>query len=328
METRSNHVLVGAVVLILLAVLAVFTIWLAQLNGGDEQKYDIFFKEAVDGISKGSSVAFSGVPVGQVTDIALFKPNPEFVRVRISVKDDVPVLEGTTATIEGVGFTGVSQIQLDGAVKGAPPITCPDENAKSVCPLGVPVIPTKQGGLGALLSSAPKLLERLTSLTGRLTELLSDKNQASIAGILDNTNRLTDALADRGPEIAATLAETRVAIQKAGTAAQQIGNLADTTNQMLDQDVQPAMANLNQAIKSADHSMKTLDDAIGDARPGLQTFSKQTIPQVNQLVHDLRNMTEALNSVAQKVDRQGAGSIIGSPKLPDYDGGKSPKTKE
>ena len=49
METRSNHVLVGAVVLILLAVLALFTVWLARLNGGSEKQYDIFFKEAVDG---------------------------------------------------------------------------------------------------------------------------------------------------------------------------------------------------------------------------------------------------------------------------------------
>src|SRR3546814_6983210 len=32
-------------------------------------------------------------------------------------------LQGTTAALEGVGFTGVSQISLDGAVKDAPPIT-------------------------------------------------------------------------------------------------------------------------------------------------------------------------------------------------------------
>ena len=40
METRSNHVLVGAVVLILLAVLALFTVWLARLSGGNEREYE------------------------------------------------------------------------------------------------------------------------------------------------------------------------------------------------------------------------------------------------------------------------------------------------
>src|SRR3546814_10811475 len=103
---------------------------------------------------------------------------PSFVRVRISVKEDVPVLQGTTATIQGVGFTGVSEIQLDGAVKGAPPIACPLDNIRSACPDGVPLIPTKPGALGELLNNAPLLLERLTTLTARLTELLSDRNQA------------------------------------------------------------------------------------------------------------------------------------------------------
>lgn len=319
METRSNHVLVGAVVLILLLMLALFTVWLARLSGGDEKEYDIFFKQAVDGVNKGSPVAFSGVPSGQVTDIALFKPDPQFVRVRIRVNADVPVLEGTTATIQGVGFTGVSQVALDGAVKGAPPLVCPSENASADCPFGVPMIPTKQGGLGAILNTAPLLLERISTLTERLTELLSDRNQESIAGILENTNRLSDALADRGPEIAATLAETQVAIRRAGVAAEQIGQLAATTNTVLAEDVRPVMANLNRTIASAQKSAETLDAAIGDARPGLQAFSKQTVPEVGQLVADLRQMTEALSEVADKVNRGGASSLVGSQKLPDYE---------
>lgn len=318
METRSNHVLVGTVTLILLAILALFFVWIARVNGGSEKEYDIFFKQSVDGLNKGSAVAFSGVPSGQIKEIALWKPDPQFVRVRITVRDETPILEGTTATIEAVGFTGVSQIQLDGAVKGAPPITCPAENPKSACPFGVPVIPTKQGGLGALLSSAPKLLERFSTLTERLTELLSDKNQNSITGILANTNKLTKALADRGPEIAATVAETRVTIQKAGDAAEQIGKLADTTNGVLTDDVKPAMQNLNKAITSARQSADTLNAAIGDARPGLQAFSKQTIPEVGQLVSDLRHMSEALTSVAEKLDQGGAGALVGPQKLPDY----------
>ncbi|MGQ7405219.1 hypothetical protein ACTGVO_11600, partial [Streptococcus suis] len=90
------------------------------------------------------------------------------------------------------------------------------------CPYGVPVIPTRRGGLGALLSSAPQLLEKLNNLAARLTELLSDKNQESITGILANTNRLTKALADHSEDIGATLAETKITIKKAGDAAEKI----------------------------------------------------------------------------------------------------------
>jgi len=319
METRSNHVLVGAVVLILLAMLALFTVWIARLGGTEEKEYDIFFRQSVDGLAPGSAVTFSGVPSGQVKSISLWKNDPSFVRVRISVKDETPVLQGTTASTSGVGFTGVSQVSLDGARKSAPAIGCPDSNGQP-CPYGVPVIPTKQGGLGAILNSAPQLLERLSTLTERLTGLLTDRNQASIAGILENTNRLTDALADRGPEIAATLAQTRVAIQQAGDAAQQFGVLAQTTNGVLAEDVKPAMANLNKAIQSAQTSAETLNAAIGDARPGLQAFSKTTIPEANRLVHDLRTTAAALSSVAERVDQQGAGSLVGQQKLPDYKG--------
>ena len=309
METRSNHVLVGAVVLILLAVLALFIVWLARLSGGNEREYDIFFRQSVDGLNPGSAVSFSGVPSGQVKSIEFWKPDPQLVRVRVAVRNEVPILEGTTATIQS-SFTGPSTVQLEGAVKGAPPIKCPHERPEAACPLGVPVIPTKPGGLGAIFSSAPKLLERLTTLTERLTELMSDKNQASIAGILANTNRLTDALADRGPEIAATLAETRVAIQKFGTATEQIGELAN--------DVKPTIANLNQTIASAKKSMDTLEAMLGDARPGVQAFSKKTVPEIGQLIQDLRQMAQSLSSVADKIDQGGASSLVGSPKLPDY----------
>ena len=315
METRSNHVLVGGVVLILLAVLALFMVWISRFGSEGKREYDIFFKQSVDGLAKGSSVNFSGVPKGQVKDIVLDAKSPEFVRVRISVDENTPILLGTTAAVQG-SFTGPSTVQLDGAQPGKPLIDC----SNSTCPLGRPVIPARAGGLGALLSNAPQLLERLTTLTERLTTLLSDRNQTSIAGILENTNRLSKSLAERGPEIAATLAETRVAIQKAGLAAEQIGNLAATSNDLLGNDIKPTIVNLNRAVASAQKSMDTLNSAISDARPGLQNFSKQTIPELGQLIHDLRQMSQALSSVAEKLDRGGAGSIVGTPKLPDYKG--------
>ncbi|MBP2277778.1 MULTISPECIES: MlaD family protein [Sphingomonas] len=321
METRSNHVLVGTVVLILIAVMLLFLVWIARWGTATNKEYDIFFKQSVDGLVVGSTVAFSGVQSGQVKEMSLWKPDPQLVRVRISVNADTPILVGTTATLQG-SFTGTSTVQLDGAIKGAPPITCPAVNPLNDCPNGVPTIPTKAGGLGALLSSAPQLLERISTLTEKLSDVLSEKNQQSITGILANTNRLTKALADRGPDIAATLAETKVTLQKAGVAAEQIGKLADTTNGLLKDDVHPVMGNLNKAIASAQHSMETLDAAVSDARPGLQAFSKQTIPEVGQLVHDLRQMSQALTSVAEKLDRGGASSLIGQSKLPDYKPGK------
>ncbi len=319
METRSNHVLVGAVVLILLAVLALFTVWLARLGGQSEHEYDIFFQQSVEGLAKGSLVSYSGVSSGTVKDIALWKPDPNLVRVRIAVDPDTPVLQGTTASAS-CSFTGTCTVQLDGARAGSAPIACPPSESGPGCRFGAPEIPPKPGGIGALLASAPKLLENVTILTDRLSQLLGDRNQNSIKGILANTNRLSDALADRGPEIAATLAQTRIAIQQAGDASQKIGDLAATTNGVLRDDIRPTIANLNGAIASARQSADTLNQTIGEARPGLQTFSRQTIPAANQLVQDLRQTAAALSSIAEKVDRGGASSLVGSPRVPDYQG--------
>jgi phospholipid/cholesterol/gamma-HCH transport system substrate-binding protein len=312
METRSNHVLVGSVVLILLVASAIFTVWLARVADTEQKVYDIFFKQSVEGLARGSAASFSGVPVGQVEEIKIWKDDPDFIRVRIAVNSDVPILIGTTASIQG-SFTGVSTLLLQGAKKGAPPIS-------DIGPAGAPVIPTRAGGLGALLNSAPQLLERLSTLTERLGLLLNDRNQQSMGNILANVDRLSGSLADRGPEIAATLAETRLTLQQAGRAAEQIGALAGTTNQLLDEQGRPLVTELRQTVTRARGSLDNLDAVLNDARPGVQAFSKQTLPEVGLLVRDLREMAEALSGVAERLNRGGAGGLIGSQKLPDYEG--------
>ncbi len=310
MENRSHNLMVGAVTLILIFAMAVFTIWLAGSGSRDRVEYDIFFKQSVDGLSKGSAVTFSGVPAGQVKDIALWLRDPQYVRVRIEVDHDIPILLGTTASISGVGFTGVSQIALDGAVAGAPPIT-------DIGPAGKPVIPARLAGLGELLNSAPQLLQRISTLTDRLTELADDRNQRSLAHILANVDSLTGTLARNGPQITQTLADARVAVQQAGEAAQQIGQLASTTNNLLDSQGRPLVADLRTATANASRAIAAMQQAMEEAQPGLRSFSTQTIPQANALISDLRQTSAALSGIADRIDQQGAGAVV-SPRLPDY----------
>ena len=53
METRSNHVLVGTVTLLLLAAIMIAAFWFSRLSQGDNKEYDIFFKQSVSGLAKG-----------------------------------------------------------------------------------------------------------------------------------------------------------------------------------------------------------------------------------------------------------------------------------
>src|SRR3954468_17455288 len=244
METRSNYIMVGAVTVALLAGALLFIVWLAGLSNKSTKCYDIYFAQAVGGLNKGSNVTFSGVPVGQIQRISLLPSRPEFVWVRIEVDEQTPVLQGTTAQIHGVGFTGVSEIQLAGAARGRPAIS-------QSGPQGCPVVPASTGGLGALLNSAPELIDRIQRLTERLTELLSDKNQNSISDILENIDRTSKVLADRSPEMADAIGEVRIAAHNAGIAARNVAVLTDNTNRLVTEQGRPAVDNLNKTIVSA-----------------------------------------------------------------------------
>jgi phospholipid/cholesterol/gamma-HCH transport system substrate-binding protein len=315
-ETRSNYVMVGAVTVALLVGALLFIVWLAGLSNKQTKCYDIYFAEGVGGLNKGSNVSFSGVPVGQVSKISLLPNRPEFVWVRIEVDSQTPVLQGTSAQIHGVGFTGVSEIQLAGAERGRPPI-------QQMGPQGCPVIPATSGGISALLNSAPELIDRIQRLTERLTELLSDKNQNSISDILENIDATTAELRKHAPEMGDTIAEIKIASHNAGIAANNVAALSNNANQLVNGPGRESIENLNKAIISARQAADNLNAMIGDARPGVQNFSKETLPEANKLVHDLRDLSQSLKQVSDRVNRQGIGGAVGPEKLPDYKPGKS-----
>jgi phospholipid/cholesterol/gamma-HCH transport system substrate-binding protein len=307
--------MVGAVTVALLAGTLLFIVWLAGLSNKATKCYDIYFAQGVGGLNKGSNVSFSGVPVGQVQKISLLPNRPEFVWVRVEVDDQTPVLQGTSAQIHGVGFTGVSEIQLTGAERGHPPI-------EQSGPQGCPVIPATSGGISALLNSAPELIDRIQRLTERLTELLSDQNQNSISDILENIDVTTQQLRAHAPELGETIAEIKIASHNAGLAANNVAALTDNTNRLVNEQGRPAIENLNKTIVAARQAADNLNAMITDARPGVQNFTKSTLPEANKLVHDLRSLSNSLEQVSNRVNQQGIGGTLGPEKLPDYKPGK------
>ena len=312
METRSNHILVGVIVLALLAGLLFFTVWVAGLSGSAKKCFDIYFPGDVSGLNRGSNVSFAGVPVGEVESINLLPDRPEFVWVRVTVDADAPVLQGTEAQIAGVGFTGISEIQLQGATTGAPPVT-------DVGPQGCPVIRSSQSVLDSVLNSAPELIDRIQRLTERLSELLSDENQNSISDILENIEGATQTLSDRAPDLADAITDASVAARQAGVAAERWGAVADTTDGILRENAAPAMAELQTSIAALRSATETLDGAISDARPGLQQFSESTVPEADKLIADLRSLSDSLEGFSTRLDNDGIGGALGPKKLPDYD---------
>lgn len=311
MENRQSHVLVGAVTLLLLLALAGFIMWLSNYSGEKRKEYDIFFQQSVAGLAVGSGVNFSGVPVGQVKTIALMPQSPEFVRVRIEVQPEVPVLSGTTAALSGVGFTGVTVIQLAGATRGQQPITEPG-------PYGVPVIPAVSSGFGQLLETAPQVLERASTLLARLNEVFDDENRAALASTLRNIDKATTVIANEGPAIQRAMREAETSLKALQAAADEFGAASKSANSLLSEEGRPLLADLRNSTRQLDVALAKVGALAATAQPGVQSLSTETIPELNRLIVDLRDMSGQLGDIAAKIDSGPLGALTGSKNLPDY----------
>ena len=101
METRSNHLLVGTFVLLLVAGSVAFIIWAVKADvDAKVTNYHVYFAGSVSSLSNVSEVRYRGAPIGTVTDIRIDPENVERVRVTLDVSGDTPIKEDSIASIE------------------------------------------------------------------------------------------------------------------------------------------------------------------------------------------------------------------------------------
>jgi len=247
-----------------------------------------------------------------VSDIDLWQA--QFVKVRISVDADTPILQGTTASVSS-SFTGVSTISLNGGPRGNRPITC----ATSSCPEGVPVIPPRASGLGEILASAPLLLERLATLTDRLTRVLSDDNQESIRGILANTSQISASLAETSPEIGNTLRELQGTLQQSQRTLGAFETTLQSTNDVINGEGRGIADELRQTLDEAGSAAKALEATLNSSQPVISELSETTLPAADATLQDLRRTSAALRAITERIETEGAGSLVRGTQLPDYE---------
>ena len=92
METKANHVLVGAFTLAAIVAGLLFMLWASKsVSDASWQEYEVVFTGAVTGLSEGGSVRFNGIPVGTVRELRIDPDNPRRVLARIRVSRETPV---------------------------------------------------------------------------------------------------------------------------------------------------------------------------------------------------------------------------------------------
>jgi phospholipid/cholesterol/gamma-HCH transport system substrate-binding protein len=204
METKANYLMIGGFVLGVLALAFVFVFWMTNLAGGGKRYY-IVFDGSVAGLTTGSSVGFNGIKVGEVQSLALDPADARKVQVLISVHADTPVRENSRATMQSLGLTGGTGIQITAGTPDSPLLAATSENP-------IPVIVADRGLGQGLFDAAPAVMNNANALLLRLNDLVAE-NQESIHKTLANVENVTTMLDQRKEEIAQTITDVHAAAQ-------------------------------------------------------------------------------------------------------------------
>jgi phospholipid/cholesterol/gamma-HCH transport system substrate-binding protein len=204
METKANYLMIGSFVLGVLALAFIFVFWMTNLAGGGKRYY-IVFDGSVAGLTSGSSVGFNGIKVGEVQSLQLNPADARKVQVLISVHADTPVRENSRASMQSLGLTGGTGIQISAGTPDSPFLVATADNP-------IPVIAADPGGGQGLFDAAPAVMNNANALLLRLNDLVAE-NQESIHKTLTNLENVTSVLDQRKEEISRTITDVHAAAQ-------------------------------------------------------------------------------------------------------------------
>lgn len=312
METRTSYTLVGAFVLVLLAGLFGFTVWIAkiQLKEGRDI-YLTYFTGSVTGLQEGSPVRYRGIPIGTVTDIRLDPNRVSRVRVTVEVQPGTPIKTDSIASLELQGITGGAYVQLNGGTEDSPRLR--DESKDEI-----PVIPSRPSTLAEVVDTAPQILNRALVITQRLEAMLGPENQDSITQTLANVRRLSDAVGSRSEEVGEIITDLHAA-------SRSLRQTADTLGPHTDEAVVQAtrtLASVDGAAKSFQSDMRGLSQAVreasgqlgailGDNRRPVRDFAATGLYDLSLLISQLRDVSAQVSRVLTRVENDPTNFLFG-----------------
>jgi len=208
MEREANYVAVGAFVLLVAVMTALFVYWYS--DSGDQRsytRYEIYFDGSVSGLSEGGQVRYLGVDVGRVVRIRLDRRAADRVQVIADIDSSAPISEQTLAELSLQGVTGLLYIDLQQLKPGA-------HGERLMGPIqseNYPVIRSIHSNFDLFLSSLPELAARAGELATRANRLLSDENIAAFNRLASSLERAGGALPQAVRDAGALIAELREA---------------------------------------------------------------------------------------------------------------------
>lgn len=311
METRAHHVLIGIVVLVMSLSLLGFFFWAAKTDiNKDYDFYTVYFDTPVTGLGKAGEVRYNGLLVGEVRDLSVDPHKASRIKVTIRVFSNTPVTTDTVATLEVLGFTGVSFVQLINEDKDNKP------GQKLVTPEGeeYPVIPSRITGLQGVFKTAPEVLAAALRALDQVSKLISDENIGKVSGILSNLQTVSGGVAENSADIKQTIVQAREAMER-------INRLAGNLETMSAQDLPATLADFRKTAKNFEQLSDNLNAMVSENRPAVSNFASTALPELTQFATEARRAATTLNRVLERIDNSPT-EFIFPPKTPQIEAPK------
>jgi len=300
MEAKVNFVVVGVFVLVLSTAMIAGLLWLSagKFYRKSYDTYVTYMTESVSGLNVNAPVRYLGVDVGRVRRIALAPDNVEQVQLTLDIERGTPVKEDTVALLQTQGLTGIAFVDLISGRRDSAPLKArPGEPS--------PVIVSGHSLMNRLESSLPELLTGLKRASDNLNALLDEDNRRAVKTTLADLEVLTRTLAARSATIDAGLADAARAMHDTARVSADLPQLVERVERSAD-----AFDRMTAAVGSAGDSARA---TIEGTRDDLQRFTGETLPEVRELVTELRDLTASLQRVVDKVERNPSVLLYGRP---------------
>ncbi|SDS71287.1 phospholipid/cholesterol/gamma-HCH transport system substrate-binding protein [Halopseudomonas litoralis] len=304
METRAHHVIIGLFTLLAGAGAIFFAIWISDANTSkDYRRYTVVFREAVTGLSRGSAVQYSGIPVGDITELTLDPSDPRQVLARIRVSDSAPVTKDTKARLTFTGITGNSVIELVPGDPQSPPLESTEGKAPRIYSVPSPI--------SSLLANGEDLMTNINQLVISARNMLSDENADRIASTLESIETAAGSLSSQGDDVKALVGELTLA-------SQQASELMGSINSLVNDQGSQTLNSAEQTLESIARASETLENMLQDNSEAF-TNGMQGLGQLEPAINELRGSLGALRSITRRLEDNPARFLMGRDTFEEYE---------
>lgn len=311
METRAHHIVIGLfTVLGALAAIA-FAIWLSNSSTQREQQhYTVIFNEAVTGLSRGSAVQYSGIRIGDISELRLDAEDPRRVIARIRVDADVPIKVDTRARLSFTGITGSSVIELSQGEPESPRLL--SMNGED------PVIIASPSPISTLLANGEDLVTNINQLVSSARSIFSDENTAKIGDTLESIEKATSSIAGQGDSMAELITELTEVTRQAGETLGHTSELMASAHDLLNKQGKRTLDGAEEALESIARTSKALEKMVDDNSEALSS-GLQGLAQLEPAINELRGSLTSLRSITRRLDDNPSRFLLGRDSMEEFE---------